>query len=262
MSIVITNEMFLERLKNKHGDKYLALSEYMGNRQPVTIKCNICGHIWKTEPSHIVGRETGCPECEWERRRLKDFPRRLAHIHKDNIVTSDVYINSKTKMLFECKLCKHKWNTQPTHVLAGHGCPGCQGKETSKRCTLSHKEFVDKLKKVHGDNYSPIEQYKKSREKILFHCNLCKNDWMAAPNSLLSGYGCPSCNISKGEMKVKDILEHNQIEFIQGYSFTDCKNAYVLRFDFAVFKDKKLLGLIEYDGIQHFHPSRILGRSS
>lgn len=41
--------------------------------------------------------------------------------------------------------------------------------------------------------------------------------------------------------------------------FDDCKYIYTLRFDFAIMQNDKLLGLIEYDGKQHFEPIEFFG---
>ena len=49
------------------------------------------------------------------------------------------------------------------------------------------------------------------------------------------------------------------IKFLPQYSFDDCKHIYVLHFDFAIFKDDKIIGLIEYDGRQHFEPIEFFG---
>lgn len=62
------------------------------------------------------------------------------------------------------------------------------------------------------------------------------------------------CLKSKGELKINQILISLNIVFKTQYSFEDCrfpdtnKLAY---FDYAIFNKNKLVGLIEYDGIQH-----------
>ena len=50
------------------------------------------------------------------------------------------------------------------------------------------------------------------------------------------------------------------VDFISEYTYNDCKNKYVLRFDFAILnKDKSVKSLIEYDGEQHFKPVDYFG---
>lgn len=54
--------------------------------------------------------------------------------------------------------------------------------------------------------------------------------------------------MSKGEFKIKQILEDNCIQFEQEKRFEDCKDQTFLPFDFYVNDEY----IIEFDGIQHF----------
>lgn len=63
------------------------------------------------------------------------------------------------------------------------------------------------------------------------------------------------CIRSKGEFITRQTLQENKITFAQEYSFPDLKDIYELRFDFALFKDNKLIGLIEVQGEQHTNKS-------
>ena len=58
---------------------------------------------------------------------------------------------------------------------------------------------------------------------------------------------------SYGELRIQSYLAKNNFNFIEQYSFEDCKNVNPLRFDFAVFNEyNNLECLIEFDGEQHF----------
>jgi hypothetical protein len=63
-----------------------------------------------------------------------------------------------------------------------------------------------------------------------------------------------SIKTSKGEQKLIDIFNKNGIAFKREISFTDLvgKKQVPLRFDFAVYKNNKILFLLEVDGIQHY----------
>lgn len=67
---------------------------------------------------------------------------------------------------------------------------------------------------------------------------------------------------SRGEIKIHEILEEAEVNFVEEYSFPDLlgnTNA-PLRFDFAVFDDAGRLDfLIEYQGIQHYEPKSKFG---
>ena len=60
--------------------------------------------------------------------------------------------------------------------------------------------------------------------------------------------------MSKGEEKIAKILEVNNLEFKREVTFPDLKGIKnnLLRFDFGVYENGKLLFLIEMDGAQHF----------
>ena len=69
-------------------------------------------------------------------------------------------------------------------------------------------------------------------------------------------------NASRGEIKVREILEEAGLDFKMEYIFPDLKtsNGRPLRFDFVVFDDDgKIDFLIEYQGKQHYEPSNKFG---
>lgn len=54
-------------------------------------------------------------------------------------------------------------------------------------------------------------------------------------------------------MNIQKILNDNGIVYIKECEFPDLKNKKPLRFDFAILdNDKKIVRLIEFDGIQHY----------
>lgn len=57
-----------------------------------------------------------------------------------------------------------------------------------------------------------------------------------------------------GELKIRDILDENNISYQRQYCFKDLKVKDYLRFDFAIFKENKLFCLLEYQGRQHYEP--------
>ena len=69
-------------------------------------------------------------------------------------------------------------------------------------------------------------------------------------------------NASRGEIKIREILEEAGLNFKMEYIFPDLKtsNGRPLRFDFVVFDDDgKIDFLIEYQGKQHYEPSNKFG---
>ena len=75
-------------------------------------------------------------------------------------------------------------------------------------------------------------------------------------DSLTSGHKAScGCIHSKGESKIEEILQKEKITYNREFTFDDLLDKDKLRFDFALFKNKALIGLLEYQGIQHFETS-------
>lgn len=101
--------------------------------------------------------------------------------------------------------------------------------------------------------------------KIPEYCNAniwkcecdCGNIIYATTSNLNSGHikSC-GCLHSYKEMLIKEFLNKNHIPFKQEYCFPDLINPNTecfLRYDFALFnQQQQLIGLIEYNGIQHY----------
>ena len=66
---------------------------------------------------------------------------------------------------------------------------------------------------------------------------------------------CGCLKMSFGELKIKEILEKNNIEYYFDYPYfkdlINDKNG-ILRYDFVLIKDNKPFRLIEFDGTQHY----------
>ena len=68
---------------------------------------------------------------------------------------------------------------------------------------------------------------------------------------------------SRGEIKIAEILEQNDLDFIEEYSFPDLTSnkGNPLRFDFCVLDlDGEIDFLIEYQGEQHYRPNQKFGK--
>ena len=69
-------------------------------------------------------------------------------------------------------------------------------------------------------------------------------------------------NASRGEIKIREILEEAELNFKMEYIFPDLRspNGRPLRFDFVVFDDEEKIDfIIEYQGKQHYEPSQKFG---
>lgn len=136
------------------------------------------------------------------RKTQEEFLADLERVHEDNITTDDRYVGSSTKMTFTCSVCHTTWMASPNNILRGSGCPKCSYIKRGRDKALSQSEFLEKLKKVHGDNIITGDVYVNNYTKMRFMCNVCGNTWKSDPSSLLRGCNCPRC--AKKEKKTNE----------------------------------------------------------
>lgn len=135
------------------------------------------------------------------------------------------------------------------------------------RKPMEIEEYKRKIKEIFKENIVILEDEFISRKtKMTTKCNSCGNIWKTTPDTLLRAkYGCPKCakkkqllninkGLSKGELEIQKVLDENNISYLQQFCFYNLKsvNNNLLFFDFAIIYEDELLGLIEFDGRQHY----------
>ena len=221
-------------------------NEYINSSTKVKCKCLIDGHEWMSLPSALL-QGKGCPKC-YGIISEEEFINKLSET-KSSIILYGKYLGSKTKTTFMCLNDGFVWDTTPYHVLHNSGCPMCANKMQSERQTLSHEEYLKRLKQI-TNSILPINQYVKNDVPILHKCLKCNYEWEVSPNSLISErVGCPKCNCTKGENRIIKFLEDNNIDFVFQKKFDGLKNINSLYYDFYI---PELNVLVEYDGEFHY----------
>lgn len=241
-----THEQFLKEIEEIVGSEYVVLSQYDGNSKKVKMLHVKCGHEWDVRATLFLHSGTRCPKCNGGIKKIRshnDYIEAVYKRHGDKYEITSEYINAKTKISFKCD--KHgEITTSPQNFLE-HGCGKCS---YDRRCK-TNDEFLSELKNVHGNSIVPLNSYEKYNKKISFQCEK-GHMWESRPSNILKGYGCPECSKSTGEKIVNEYLINNNLYYETQYTFENCKNKKLLRFDYFV--ENKIL--IEYDGKQHFKP--------
>ena len=136
----------------------------------------------------------------------------------------------------------------PSGHIGGNGCQACSGKKVPTTA-----EFIKQAIKIHGNLYDYSESvYVNNYTPIVIKCKKHGIFKPAPSNHIHNKTGCPDCNLSKGEIKIKNILENLKINYKMQHKFTDCKGDKLqLKFDFYL---PDINSCIEYDGEQHFTP--------
>ena len=253
-----TTEIFIEKARKIHGDKYdYSKVNYINNCTKVCIICPEHGEFWQTPGSHTnIGN--GCPLCgnkNSSEKRLKSiniFIKQAKEIHGDKYDYSKVeYSSNHEKVIIICP--EHgEFLQSPYKHLQGHGCPKC----AKSGVKLTTEDFLKKAKEVHGDkyDYSKVE-YINNNTNVCIICPEHGEFWQT-PRSHLAGNGCSKCNASKMELEIKSFLEDNNIKYIPQHSFDWLKYKSPLKLDFYL---PEYNIAIECQGEQHFCPIDFFG---
>lgn len=102
-----------------------------------------------------------------------------------------IYINNRTKFRCVCNKDGYEWYSTPKNILHGYGCPKCGG--TLK---LTPEEFAQRMYNI-NNNIELLSSYVDMKHKIDCRCKIDGYEWIALPQNLLNGHGCPQCSVSK-----------------------------------------------------------------
>lgn len=258
-------ENFKCLFKEAANNEYILVEEkdYINNESMIRIKHVICDNEFIMKANNFTSNKQKCPICALKIRTTK-----IVEIGKQNSLTTEI-INERLESRgyslvsnyrglvneheeFIHIKCGRTFSTKPSNILAGTSCPYC----SIEKLRLSDEEFKEAIKNKSNGEYIALEDYKgNNKVKHKFKHLKCGNEFEASPVKVMYDTGCPICKSSKMVLKIKDILQKNNINFMLEFVDSRCKNKKVLPFDFAIkLKDSRTL-LIEYDGIQHFEPS-------
>lgn len=245
-------EDIVKYVKNKGGTVLTTKEEYKNTRTNMDFTCNICGEkITRTFKSYRDQKAFSCRECTnkklREDRRLSqdEVFARCNKFGAKLITPYKLYKNNETNMELECSCGNHF-----TRRLAD------LQSETDYRCTFCsnhHKYTLEEVKSFIENKGCKLlsEVYNNNSELLEIQCK-CGNVFYRRFGNFKDSeqYYCNDCiSISKGEEKIKSILDELNINYERGYRFEDCKNIKSLPFDFYIYS---LNITIEYDGKQHY----------
>ncbi len=254
-------EEFIKKAREVHCNKYdYTKTQYKGGRQKICIICPEHGEFWKLPYEHLNGK--GCPKCVNKKftnikSTTEEFIERAKKVHNNKYDYSKVnYENCRTKVCITCPEHGEFWQLPYVH-LQEHGCPKCKTQMFSNKYRLTLCEFIEKANKKHNNffDYSKV-QYVNAYTKVCIICPKHGEFWQT-PCNHLNGDGCPECNKSKLENKIKYFLLEKQIEFIEEKKFDWLIYKENMRLDFYL---PKYNIAIECQGEQHFKPIDFSGK--
>ena len=205
--------------------------------------------VQKTSLESIRRMKVGCTYCIGRHKTTEIFKKEVFDINP-NIKILGEYIDAKTPIECECLIDNTIWFPTPNALLCGQGCPECGRIASNVNSTKTNDVFISQLHIINPD-VIPLQEYIQAKIKIWVMCKKCGHKWLASPDGLLSGNGCPNCRSSKNEKKIFDVLINLGYSITKQKKYSDCRDQLPLPFDFYI---DNLNILIEYDGEQHYIP--------
>ena len=244
-----SNDDFLKELFKINPD-IVVNDSYVNNNTKINVECKKCGTKWMAKP-HVLLQGHGCSECAilFQNRFNKEEFLIMLQEKQSTVELIGEYIKYAKSTKFRCKICGYEWTTPPNHQIHNQNpCQKCVG-----RGIVSESEFIDRLSKSDNDRVIYLNGYDGIVKNCRFKCVFCSYEWNATPINILKGRGCPICNMSHGEYRVKKYLDNRNLKYETQKYFKGLKDIAPLKFDFYI-ESKNMC--IEYDGEQHFIPSR------
>ena len=270
-------EQVLEKFHEVHGNKYIYDEKsYKDTHTKMRMYCSETDeegniHGWfEQSPSKHIHLKQGCKKCAGvEKHTLESFKKAAIKVHGERFDLSGIteYVNNRGIVY---PICHEKDENGVEHgafsvtvhnFLRGRGCPKCKNKRISQSETKTTEEYIEQVKKIHGDDYDYSElKYIGANKDVYIICH--KRDyngiehggfWQKATVHLM-GCGCSKCAKSKLETSFREICDVYNIHYKNDYkdNFDGLRNDFYLP-DYNV--------IVECQGIQHFRPTRFGGIS-
>ena len=177
----------------------------------------------------------------------------------EKLLPSHVLAGTHKKVWWLCEK-GHEWQAEIKSRSIGIGCPICANKKILQGfndLTTTHPHLLKEWHPTKNIDILPTQISAGSNKKVWWLCEK-GHEWQT-PISYRKDCNCPICNESKGELKIREYLLNNEINFKREVRFDDCKDQLTLPFDFVIYENNEILGVVEFDGIQHFKPIKIFG---
>lgn len=228
----------------------------------VLCRCDCGNEVIRTTSSILLSKKTQANASCGCNKSADSSPSYKSMINKKYgrlLILEELWDGNNPKVKCRCD-CDKEILLSRSDVLSGHtqSC-GCLQKERASQARK--KDETGFISESGIKILYPTTKNKNNQQLWMCEC-FCGNKFEELPARIKNNH-VQSCGCIKKSIKEKiitDFLLGKSVDFISEYTYNDCKNKYVLRFDFAILnKDKSVKSLIEYDGEQHFKPVDYFG---
>ena len=250
-----TLEQFEQELIERFPFNSIKILEFTKASGPIKYQCLSCGKIYyKSRANHLYENKTLCQKCYTARdSECRNKFINYLNNRPDLQVISPIGSTIQPVRL-KCLKCNHEFEVLISNFITSdfHSCPNC-GKNGAP---VPQSIYEQRMKESGKEGYTIIS-YKNITSPMLIRHD-CGFIFKVKPDNFLKNRGCPKCfkQISKGEQKIINFLEKNQIHYEYQKHFTNDAELGTKSYDFYLPQHNLL---IEYQGEQHYRPMNFWG---
>lgn len=254
----LTLEEVAERISAKFPNWNFEVLDYQSAMKPCHIKCLNCGVIKEYKQfSHLLNKETPCictsNSSQYKSiQQIEELKKFFSTSTEFKLVEWTVMNDKKHKPAVTVQHipCERIFTRRTTDFYKKRECPHCDGN--------AKPDTLEMQRRCKEKGYTLLSEYKTLQDRVLIRHDKCGFIWGIKPYRFykeLDG-DCPQCNrqISKGERRIMEYCEKNNIKYEREYSF-DWQSHKSYRYDYYI-ADYNLI--IEYNGIQHYKETNFL----
>lgn len=263
------NYELVQNFISENSECELLSTEFITAKTKMEFKCT-CGKLFETSFEKFrLRNKRQCIDCGRKIMKSKqsldiDVVREYVESNSKCKLLSDIYINTKAHLQFECHCGLTFSKSFEKFKSKEKQCKECSYKDISNNQTFNFdfvKDYIESFGCELLDDY-----YIDCAEKLNLKC-ICGEHFNPTFTGFKNSYQirCRKCTnqMSKGEIIIEDFLKKNELKYDKQYTFEDLKainNKHFLKFDFAILNELcDVVCLIEFDGMQHFKPVDFYG---
>lgn len=243
-------------------------NEFKGVKSKIKLYCTKDNYSFSISFNNFFNGKR-CSKCSnvyrySESERIEQVFNRIIkeNLNYQFVELNGIYHGRDSKFKLHCNTCGYEWDVSFAKFLYKKtNCPKC-----NKNPRYSSQDRIQQINNIiNKENLNYVfmgykGEFNHSKTQLRLYCNIHKTEWNPKINDFVNGNKrCPFCyRKSKGEEIISKYLDELNVKYIREYAFDDCKYKYKLHFDFYIPKNNIC---IEYDGIQHFQPTKFGGVS-
>jgi len=217
MTKKLTYEQVCEWVKTNKPTIFVISKTYKNSMYKMEWKCSICNYEWKTCLSKLKNSKTNCNKCYLKNNSL-NFDKIKKYIEterKELKLLSKTFINTKTKMEWQCNICNYIWKTSYSQIRYDKaGCLRC-----SKSLRYTIKDIKEYVKKERPDLILLSNEYTGYIKNMKWKCSKkeCSYEFESTFSSIKNqGTKCHKCNgtYSFTINDVKNWIKENKPKFV------------------------------------------------